>query len=89
MEQSAKFRRAMSAGDTTGALSQVNESLGVTQAEDLPSTPGENTPLLLLERATILQAQGKYRMSARDLQLADKSLDVLDLTKDTLGSISK
>ena len=89
MSQSAKFRRAMTVGDTQGALKQVNEALGVDKPEQLPSKSKKNTPLLLLERGTILQALGRYDLSARDFQVADKNLDVLDLTKDTTGKIAK
>jgi tetratricopeptide (TPR) repeat protein len=89
MSRSAEFRRSMTAGMPNDALSKANKALGVERAEQLPSKPDGDTPLLLLERATILQALGRYELSARDFQLADKSLDVLDLTGDTSGKIAK
>jgi hypothetical protein len=79
----------MRAGSTGEALTQVNDALGVDRADQLPTEKEADTPLLLLERATILQAMGRYKESARDFQVADKSLDVLDLTGDALGSIGK
>lgn len=86
---SEAFRRSLTAGQPEAALTRVNEALGVDRAEQLPSKSQADTPLLLLERGTILQALGEYKMSSRDLQMADKQLDVLDLTQDTGGQISK
>lgn len=83
------FRRAMRDSSPQRALKQVNEALGVDRADQLPSEPDADTPLLLLERATILQALGEHKLSARDYQAADKTLDVLDLTNDTAGNIGK
>jgi uncharacterized protein len=89
MTASEAFRRSMNTGDPNGALAHVNEALQVKNDLDLPEEMEADTPLLLLERATILQALGRYEASAKNFQFADKSLDVLDLTGDTLGSISK
>lgn len=86
---SEAFRTSLDRGDPNAALSLVNKALKVDRAEQLPPAPGEDTPLLLLERATILQALQRYDLSARDLQAADKNLDVLDLTNDTAGQIGK
>ncbi len=86
---SEAFRGAMRTGQLEPALARVNEALGVDSAEALPKDPEADTPLLLLERGTILQAMERYELSARDFQVADKSLDVLDLTNDTMGDIGK
>ena len=86
---SEAFRSALTSGRIEPALDEVNKALGVERAEQLPSEPDADTALLLLERGTILQALGRSKLSARDLQLADKSLDVLDLTSDTAGNIGK
>ena len=89
VSMSEKFRRSLTAGQPASALKQVNKALGVKSAKKLPKSKSKEVPLLLLERATILQALGDYELSARDFQLADKSLDVLDLTSDTSGKIAK
>ena len=86
---SEAFRSALRSGQVNPALERVNEALGVQRAEDLPSEPGADTPLLLLERATILQAMGETKWSSRDFQAADKTLEVLDLSNDTAGNIGK
>lgn len=87
--QSSAFRKQMTQGRPDVALAKVNEAMGVDSAKSLPETGSADAPLLLLERGTILQAQGRYKLSARDLQVADKKLDVLDLTGDTGGKIAK
>ncbi len=89
MTASQAFRRSMSSGDPNGALARVNEALKVTDELALPEEIEADTPLLLLERGTILQSLGRYEASTKSFQFADKSLDVLDLTSDKLGSISK
>ncbi|MFN3198669.1 MAG: hypothetical protein ACE366_09690 [Bradymonadia bacterium] len=86
---SEAFRRSMAGGQPGQALVAANTALGVDDAKSLPKGRGPDTPLLLLERATILQAMGEYELSARDFQAADKNLEVLDFTSDTAGSIGK
>ncbi len=88
-DTSEAFRRHLTAGQPHHALAKVDKALGVDKPEDLPEPGGEDTNLLLLERATILQALGRYKLSSRDFQVADKKLDVLDLTNDTAGDIGK
>ena len=87
--RSQAFRHALDSGAPESALERVNRELGVAEANALPFDANEETPLLLLERATILQAMGRYALSARDFQRADKALDILDLTGDTAGEISR
>lgn len=79
----------VSLGQPARALEQLNEALEVDSAEDLPeSLDGENS-LLLLERGTVLQSMGKYKLAARDMQLADEKLDLLDLSSDTGDDLAK
>jgi hypothetical protein len=86
---SEAFRHSLTDGRPQQALERVDQALGVSKPEDLPSKPGSDTPLLLLERGTILQAMQRYDLSARDFQTADANLEVLDYTNDTAGSIGK
>ena len=86
--RSEQFREALTRGQPESALAQVNAELGIESHEG-PRTEDADTPLLLLERATIQQALGEYERSAKDFQAADKVLDVLDLTNDSAGSIAK
>jgi tetratricopeptide (TPR) repeat protein len=70
------------------AIAALNEQLEVKRAEDLPKLEGDNA-LLLLDRGTILQSIDKYELSARDLGAADKSIDLLDMSRGTLDDIGK
>ena len=86
---SEAFRKSLTAGRPEAALAAVNQAMDVSRPEDLPKKlKGDNT-LLLLERATILQAMGRNDLSARDYETADKSLEVVDFTSDTAGDIGK
>jgi len=86
---SEAFRKSLNHGAPETALSSVNEALGVDRAEQLPSDAGADTPLLLLERGTILQAMGRYADATRDFQAADAKLEVLDLSTDAIGALGK
>ena len=82
------FRRSLTQGKPDSALVAVNKAMEVPRAEDLPKSKTD-TPLLLLERATILQAMGRHDLSSRDFEAADKQLEVLDFTSDTAGDLGK
>lgn len=86
---SEAFRKTMTAGRPEQALAAVDKAMDVSRPEDLPKkTTGDNA-LLLLERATILQAMGRHDLSARDFETADKNIEVIDFTSDTAGDIGK
>ena len=81
--------RDLRAGRLEPALAHVNSALGVKAVEDGYIYSGPDAPLLLLERATVLQALGRYDLSSRDYQAADAHLEVLDLDGDEAGSVAK
>ncbi len=76
-------------GEYDRAVATVNDLLDVDAAESLPADWGENTGLTLLERGVLLQAVGDHRLSARDLREADQALELLDLSKDPVGTLGK
>ncbi|AKU92942.1 hypothetical protein [Vulgatibacter incomptus] len=82
-------RNSLLKGDLHGGEAKLNGLLGVDSSRDLPSKWGSETALTLLERATVLQAQGHYRVSARDFSAAEKELELLDIARDDVGSIGK
>lgn len=71
---------ALDHGAPARAVQGLNAELGVRRTEDLPALRKDNA-LLLLDRGTVLLSMGKYDRSARDMGLADKGLDVLDLSR--------
>jgi tetratricopeptide (TPR) repeat protein len=84
-----KAHVAAAAGDYTASERVVNKLVGVKKSDELPDEFKGDRALALLERASIKQATSRYDDSARDFQVADKELEFLDLTNDTIGSIGK
>ena len=87
--QVRNLHRAIDAGDTNAALNHANAALGVERAEQLPGKTGGDVPLLLLERAALLQADGDHAGAARDFAAADKGMEILDFTSDDAGEVGK
>jgi len=84
-----KAQQDFAFGQAELALEDLNELLEVDSANDLPESLDGEEPLLLLERGTILQGLGKYELAARDMQIADEKLDLLDLSSSTGDDLAK
>ena len=82
-------RSALDARDAEGAIAALNEELDVKTAEDLPDDVSGDNTLLLLDRAMILQQIGKLELSSRDLEIADKQIELLDLSSSAADDIGK
>lgn len=82
-------RSALDAGRTNDAIAVFNKRLGVDNARELPNDIRGEKVLYVLERAVALQSVGNYDLSSRDLEVADKQVEVLDFTRSTLDDISK
>lgn len=85
----SKSHTAAARGDYEASVRALNDILDVASAEQLPDEWTANKPLVVLERAMLLQAQGQYKWSARDLSAAETELEFLDLKLDTAGTIGK
>ncbi|MBX3128095.1 MAG: hypothetical protein KF718_15330 [Polyangiaceae bacterium] len=83
------IRGALDAADPTRALALLNEELGVDKAEELPASTSGDNAILLLDRAMVLQQLDRYELSARDLRVADKQIDVLDLSRGAADELGK
>ncbi|MBN2193571.1 MAG: hypothetical protein JW751_12210 [Polyangiaceae bacterium] len=71
------------------ALRHLNKQLKVDDAGDVPpDTKGKNT-LLLLDRAMVLQQLGEYELSSRDLEIADKGIELLDFSRGAIDDIGR
>ncbi len=88
-ERTQAARSAIGAREYEAALAQLNAALGVESADELPSDWKADAPLALLERATLLQAMGDFGRSARDFEVADRELEVLDIAADVGGQIAR
>ncbi len=86
---SAPLGRALDEGRRAVAVKGLNDALGVGAADDGRFADGPDAPLVLLERAMVLLAEGRHGLSARDFQAADADLEVLDLDGDAVGSLGR
>jgi tetratricopeptide (TPR) repeat protein len=82
-------RSALDAMQPQTALSLLNEQLEVDSAEEVPTDVGGDNVLLLLDRAMVLQQLDQYDLASRDLELADKSVQILDFSRTALDDIGK
>jgi hypothetical protein len=73
--------------DWPAAEERINAMLGVDSRRDLPERWNSERSLAVLERAVVLQAQGAWPESARDLSAAETELEMIDLKLDTVGKI--
>ena len=76
-------------GNYEGAVAALNGVLRVDSASELPRKWGANRALAALDRAVLLQALGRYEDAARDMSAAEERIELIDLTKDPVGSLAK
>jgi uncharacterized protein len=88
-ERTEAARDAMQRGDVAGGVKELNRFLKVRKSDDLPSKWKKDFQLVVLERATMLQALGLYKLSSRDFGVADKELELLDIARDGAGKLGK
>ena len=78
---------AAASTDWASAEEQINSILGVDSRKVLPEAWTSEKSLAVLERAIVLQAQGAWKESARDLSAAESELELLDFSVDAIGTI--
>ena len=88
-DRTEAMRASLQQGDYAGGTKQLNAILKVKNNEQLPDKWKKNFSLVVLERATVLQALGLHELSARDFQVADKELELLDISRDGAGKLGK
>jgi tetratricopeptide (TPR) repeat protein len=82
-------RSALDAGNAQKALQLYNKRPEVDDAKDLPKNVGGDNTVLILDRAMILQQLQNYKLSSRDLEVADKQIEVLDFSRKAIDDIGK
>ena len=85
----AEARSALDAGDPARALSHYNDELNVDSGDELPEKLSGKNSLYVLDRSMIQQQLANYEMSSRDLEFADKQVEMLDLKHSTMDDIGK
>ncbi len=82
-------RSALDASRPKHAVELYNELLEVDSEKELPKDTSGDNALLLLDRSVVLQQLGEYELSARDLQTADKQVEMLDFSRSTTDEIGR
>jgi hypothetical protein len=82
-------RSALDAGHPQRALALLNQEMGVDRADQLPKDLGGDSALLILDRAMVLQQLDRYELSSRDLEAADKQVQVLDLSRNAGADLGR
>ena len=80
-------QRAVVNGHPERAVELLNEELDTDSVEELPTNFDGERALLLLERATLLQAMGDYRTASRDMILVDDRMEWVDLQSGSAASV--
>jgi uncharacterized protein len=88
-ERTRDIRTALDVGNPRGALALINEELEVDSADQVPAEVGGDNTLLLLDRAMVLQVLDQPKLSSRDLEIADKQIETLDLSRNAADDIGK
>ncbi|MFO0632065.1 MAG: hypothetical protein U0168_04365 [Nannocystaceae bacterium] len=88
-DRTAAARDSLQRGDVQGGISELDKFLKVRKPAELPHKWKKDFELVVLERATLLQAAGQYELSARDFEVADKQLELLDIARDGAGKLGK
>jgi uncharacterized protein len=88
-DKTRPFRSALDAGNPRLALGLINERLDVDSEKELPEKTAGDNALLLLDRAMVLQALSQHALSSRDLEVSDKQIEVLDLSRNAAHEIGK
>lgn len=88
-EETRQARESVITGRSERALRLINRELGVPSLLEVPEDLDDDKALLLLERATLLQAQGRFELAARDMMIVDQRLEWLDIDGAGVKDIAK
>jgi uncharacterized protein len=81
-------RQALDRHDAKQALTLYNEELKVS-GNELPAEVSGDNAVLLLDRSVIFQQLDQYQQSSRDLEIADKQVEMLDFSRSTAHEIGR
>lgn len=76
-------------GDYDSAIVELDKLLGVEDGHALPERFRDDSALVLLERGMLHQARGDYDGSRKDLEIADKQLELLDLSNTAIQGVAR
>ncbi len=88
-DHTKEARSALDAHKPDKALALYNEELGVSSGSELPADDDDDAALFLMDRAMIQQQLRRYPDSSRDLETADKRVEMLDFSRSTADEIGR
>ncbi len=88
-ERLLPVRTALDQGQPREALRLLDGAMEVKSDTDLPANMGSDNALYVLDRGSIQQSVAQFAGSKRDLEAADKAVDMLDLAHDAKDSIGE
>lgn len=87
--RTADARAALDRGSPQEALSCLNEQLGVPSEKELPPELKPDQQLFVLDRSMVLQSLDRYELASRDLETADKGIEILDFSRTAADDLGK
>jgi len=88
-ERMLPVRTALDDGQPHEALRLLNQAMDVKSDSDFPPDLGGENSLYVLDRGSINQSVAQFDASKRDLESADKAVDMLDLAHGAADSIGE
>ena len=88
-DHTAEARNYAQRGDYDSAIAELDKLLGVEDGHAHPEKFRDDSALVLLERGMLHQARGDYDGSREDLQVADKQLELLDLSNTAVQGVAR
>ena len=87
--RTAGARSALDAMQPERALELLDEELDVKSPGELPKKMTGDQPLLVLDRAMVLQQLDRYELASHDLEAADKAVEMLDFSRNAVDDLGK
>lgn len=81
--------KAVASSHPERAVNLINKELQTPNSNRLPKEFEDESVLLLLERATVLQSLGKYKLAARDMMAVDDHMEWLSIADADTADIAK
>jgi len=84
-----KMRTALDEGDPKRAIAALDDEMDIDTPGGYPKKVEGDDALLVLDRASIRQSIADFKGSKNDLEVADKAIDLLDLSHTTADDLGK
>lgn len=84
-----KMRTALDEGDPKRAITALEDEMDVDTPGGYPKKVEGDDALLVLDRGSIRQSLADFKGSKNDLEVADKAIDLLDLSHTTADDLGK